>query len=269
MAPLSTEAVTALSERLNGRYRTTFSRWRAAKQLAGDTSPAAAQALALALTRPKLGRRTEAIVHAALTRVSDQNSIDAVCAVRWRHLPARRHRFTESLDHLLAARGWIAAGNARVRTLSALHVDRGDVLVDDTAETAKQLLRVIATGEDPLRGRASTALVAMRRQRTRDSVCTAAIVHGNPAALRAAIDGDFLPKDPARRALLLYLAKRHCEHKELDPHGALLAAAYARAHQRVRDRVADDARALDRLDWLRAALDALPPDDRNTVSIKE
>lgn len=219
---------------------------RAAKRLARVSSPAAARALAEAVVKV-YDREVVDIACRALARLVDQAAIDEVCQV-WCRQPVAE------LDRMVAGLGWVASRPAYARARSALRVGRLEVLADGDQWIATSLVE-IADGDDCdalLRERAREALAMLREDDAREAACTAAIDRGSESVLRVAAEAGFLPEDPGRRAVLLFLTGRHDEYAELDFDGGLLRAAHAAAEAPLRRSLAAAARQSGKLDWVRA-----------------
>lgn len=219
-------------------------RRRAARRLAAARSAEAAAALArAAVSTPD--RDVVAIAHLAFAALTEQTAIDAVCDV-WRET-----RDLE-LGALIQDRGWLAARPASLRALTAVYVDRLDVLLSAGPDLARALVTV-ADHEPPwVRERAHAALSALRRQDAREVVCELAVDGGSPAALDAALAGGFVPAEPRRRAVLLFLAADVAGYTELDFDGSLLRSVHAVAPEHLRTRLAQHARESGRIEWVRA-----------------
>jgi len=124
-----------------------------------------------------------------------------------------------------------------------------DVLADANGQVARALATI--EEEDPtLREQAREALLALRRPDAWEAVCGLAIEQAHPLALEVALAGGFA-SDPARRAVLLYLAGEFDRYAELDFDGTLLAAVHATASEGLRARLAERARESGRVQWVR------------------
>ncbi|WBB60281.1 hypothetical protein O7599_32975 [Streptomyces sp. WMMC500] len=217
---------------------------RAARRLARAGTPDAVRALAEELARGH-DRGAHEVARRALARLDDQRAIDVVCHV-W------SYRRSDELDRLVGQHGWIASHPPYVRVRTALRAGRPDVLGSDEL-TVRSMVGIADGDRDPeLRARAATALAGLDAQEAREHVCAAAIDSGSEAALRAAVAGGFAPKDPGRRAVLLFLTEQQDAYRRLDFDGRLLRAAHEAAEPALRARLAAMARRTGRLHWVRA-----------------
>lgn len=217
-------------------------RVRAARRLARMATPEAAWEMAKAMTKPH-DELVLAVLRRALADLADQACIDEVCRV-WNYRPCAE------LDRLVAAGRWVATNPADLRMRTALFVDRAEELADGDRSVAESLI-AIAEGDDRTGRAARAALSTLRGPEAREEVCTAAVA-GNLAALDAVVAGGFVPRDPVRHAVLLFLTGRHDEYAALDFDGSLLRAAHAAADAGLRVRLAAAARVTGRLEWVRA-----------------
>jgi WD40 repeat protein len=217
---------------------------RAAKRLARVGSSDAVRALAEALAAGH-DEGAMAVARRALAGLDSQHTIDAACYV-W------SYRRSDELDHLVAQNGWIASHPPYVRARTALRVGRPEVLENDELVVSSLIGIADRDREAELRTRAAAALAALAGQDAREQVCSAAIDRGTVAALAAAVAGGFAPRDPGRRAVLLFLTERFDAYHQLDFDGRLLRAAHESAEPPLRRRLAAAARKSGGLDWVRA-----------------
>lgn len=229
---------------VRGEWYPSRQRRRAARRLARALSPEAAAVLASATVRAN-DAEVVVIAHRAFAEATDSAVIDAVCGV-WHQTRDDR------LGELVERRGWLAGGPAPVRVLTALRTRQGGALAGADPEVARALVAAADEEEPPLAERAREALTGLRRQDAREAVCEAAVEHGSPAALDAALAGGFVPAEPRWKAVFLFLAEDFDGYAELDFDGGLLRSAHAVAHERLRVRLAEQARTSGRVDWLRA-----------------
>ncbi|GAA2107278.1 hypothetical protein [Streptomyces synnematoformans] len=217
---------------------------RAASRLARAGTVGAVRALAEELARSHDHGGHE-VARRALARLDNQDAIDAACHV-W------SYRRSTELDRLVEQNGWIASHPPYVRARTALRAGRPDALDGDEL-TVESLITIADLDLDPeLRARAAAALAGLSTQEAREHVCAAAIDDGSPVALGAALAGGFTPKDPGRRAVLLFLTEQLDAYGQLDFDGRLLRAAHGAADPYLRARLAAVARKTGRLDWVRA-----------------
>ncbi|THV36362.1 WD40 repeat domain-containing protein [Glycomyces buryatensis] len=224
-------------------------RLRAVKRLAAGQYGRAFIALAGAARHA----RDDAIT-AATRRVfaecRSQWAIDDVCS-HWFFWPE------PYLGDLIARNGWIADRPAKVRVRTALHVRQPEALVYGDEAAAAALLSAAADQAlaEELRDLALEALKSLYNQVAREVVCSAGINDGNETALSTAIAAGYRPANPARYALLLFLAGEFERYEELDFDGALLRATRRVAEPALLARLAAKARKHGRLDWLRMVTD--------------
>jgi WD40 repeat protein len=220
--------------------------------------PAGAAALAGELTGA-LDEHSFTIARAALLTLTDQDVIDAVGRA-WYDTLHHDDPDGSRLDEVIRQAGWVAARPAPVRALTALLCERTDLLADAPPELARALAEAADDERPPLSDRAREVLPALRRASARDAVCELAVDDGSPAALEAALGGSFMPSDEPRRAVLLFLAGDFERYAELDFDGTLLWSAYPFVHRSVRARLARQARAAGRVEWVRDVAVGRTPD---------
>ncbi len=229
--------ISAATRRVVRRWRREV-RWR-------DPSASldAVRALAQTASIPATEASVRALALQALHQLSEPVHLDAVCAVWADRLGP------QPLDQLIIDHAWIASWPPHARVRSALFLQRPEALADDDGEVAEVLVGLADSGGELGRA-AADALRLLRAPHAQEEVCRAAVQDGSGPALAAAMAGGFRPRDPGRRAALLFLGGRHEEYAELDYDGALLRAVHAAADAPLRDRLARIARQSGRLDWV-------------------
>ncbi|HVX45943.1 MAG TPA: HEAT repeat domain-containing protein [Mycobacteriales bacterium] len=224
-------------------------RWRrrrAVRLLARNGSTAAVQALARACdSEPDPSVAEQAC--AALSRMTDQDRIDAICRV-W-HDGASRKR----LESVVTRNGWIASGPPDVRVSTALNLNRLDVFSDADAAVIDELIIRADRADDRWQDRAVQALHSLRSPDARAAMCAAALSRQDTVALAIAVQEDYAGNSPLRAALL-FLAGDFDRYTALDFDGSLLHSFNESAGPQVRDRIARTARESGQLAWIQAAV---------------
>jgi hypothetical protein len=222
-----------------------FKRTRRRAALRLSQTPISQAAAGLALAAVNSG--DEHVAALALKRIAAtirQDDKDAICEV-W-----RRHR-NSLLADAITERRWVASTPPDLRVLTALHIDDVEALAPEDPEVVRALLAAAVREAPPLSVRAREALTGLADRGARDALCEMAIQVGDPLALKIAIANDFAD-DPSRRALLHFLAGEFERYAELDFDARLLAAFCGSADTPLRMRLAEQARASARVDWIRA-----------------
>jgi hypothetical protein len=83
-------------------------------------------------------------------------------------------------------------------------------------------------------------------------MCRQAIDGGGEVALDVALETGQAPSSSTHHAVLQFLGGDFARYAELDFDGSLLRSAHTAAHERVRARLARQARTSGRVDWVRA-----------------
>jgi len=84
----------------------------------------------------------------------------------------------------------------------------------------------------------------------RDAVCQRFLDRNDDEARRAALEGGYLPRDPAKRALFLFLTEQWERYEALDFDRRLLATIHEAADAGLRQRITEKLRAAGRTDYL-------------------
>ncbi len=219
-------------------------RRRAAQALAEDGSPEAMHALAEAVAHAS-DTDVRDIALAALHEVHDARVINAICRI-WAE--------TRSLDlaGLLNAHQWVASSPSEARVLSALEVERLDMLRQCGANLVPALAQALDDPNPLLAARAQQVLHNLQTQEAREQVCRIVIRQDQPDLRAIALETGYLPEAPADRALYLFLTEQWARYENLDFDHRLLRAAYELADGLIRRRVRETLRRAGRLDYLTA-----------------
>ena len=212
------------------------------RQLVRWPSPRIVRALAEAIASLE-GEALQAGVAAALQEVSDQACIDAVCAV-W---AATRH---PTLAALLRRAGWVADTPPELRVLTALLVDRLQLLTNDGPEVVSALLGAARDHDALIAGRAEQALRSLCRPAAQEEVCRLVMEEDNSLARAVAVAVGYAPRDPQRRALFYLLTEQWAAYEQLDFDASLLRTIYEMGDDALRRRIADYARRAGRVEFV-------------------
>lgn len=122
-----------------------------------------------------------------------------------------------------------------------------------TAAAAQALAEVLgATLDAGVADTARRALAGVRDGTAIDKACEVLIATGDDELTALARQQGWLPSDPARRALMLFLLGEFDRYAEFDFDGSLLGVARAAVDGGLRTRLADRARDSGRVEWVRA-----------------
>lgn len=179
----------------------------------------------------------------ALGQLTNQDSIDAVCQV-WAET---RHA---ALAALLAERGWVASMPPKPRLLTALRIERLDVLRDGEAGFVELLMEACVDADSIIAERAQHALRNLKNKGAQDAVCQLVIERDDPVAREAALAAGYVPQDEQQRALFFFLTEQWERYDLLDFDRQFLRAAYEEADNHLRQWVREKLRASGRADFL-------------------
>jgi hypothetical protein len=210
----------------------------AASAMAAAGTPDAVVVLARALAGG-VDDRVGAIAREALSGLTDQASVDAVCGV-WAE--------TRSgvLAELVVAGGWVASGPPQVRVLTALKAGRR---VEFGPELVAALVAAVGDSDVDVASRARVAVGRLGGQ-AREALCRLVIAHADPVAQELALRFGYVPTEPTQRALFLFLTGQWEAYDGLDFDRGLLKAVYEVAEPAVRERIAVRARRAGRREWV-------------------
>lgn len=224
---------------LAGRRRRAAIRDLAAGAAAGDVT--AARVLAGAYTHVEDPSVRE-LLRDGLRGIDRPAPIDAVCAV-WEGTR------DSGLAEVLRERGWVAGRPMDRHVLTALLAERPGAIRGDPKEVSAALLQACGDADPVLAERAAEQVRAVEDPARRDALCEALIAGGCEAGRAALLEAGYLPRDPGRRGLFLFLTDQHERYEALDFDGRLLRAAYDTAPDPVSREVATRIRRSGRADW--------------------
>ncbi|TDD87948.1 WD40 repeat domain-containing protein [Actinomadura darangshiensis] len=122
-----------------------------------------------------------------------------------------------------------------------------------TSEAMAVLADAFVNTTDPHVGEiARDALQGVREQDAIDAVADVAVTAGDERLANLLVEAGPAPSDPGRHAVVLFLAGEFDRYTDLDFDGSLLRGASAGAGEALRLRLAEQARAGGRLEWVRA-----------------
>ena len=217
-------------------------RRRAADALARDGSPAAVRMLAEAVVHSD-DAQVRSIALAALRQLTHWRAISAACSV-W---ATTRHA---DLTALLTEREWVASTPPEVKVLTALKVERLDVVTQGGEEVVDPLVQACEDRDLAISARARQTLPHLKDEEAQEALCRLLIERDHSVAREAAIAAGYLPRDEQQRALFLFLTEQWARYDNLDYDRQLLRTAYAVAEGQLRHRVREKLRAAGRTDFL-------------------
>ena len=217
-------------------------RLRAVDKLARDGSPEAVRLLAEAVARGD-DRRVCVAALEALQEVERPRCVEAVCAV-W---AATRNVY---LEELLTVAGWVAQAPIAVRVLYQLHKGRQEEAAAGGAEVVAPLLQLCADPDAAVATRARDALGRLQAAEAREALCRLVIDRDDATARELALAAGYAPREAGQRTLFYFLTGQWDAYEALDFDRSLLRAVYQAADPRLRQRIAERARAAGRVEWV-------------------
>jgi len=171
-----------------------LSRYWAVRALARDASPESIRFLAQAVAESEFEsvRRAGLI---ALRRLTDQRSIDSVCAV-WAEL---RH---PALAAFLREQGWMGSAPAQVKVLTALRAHRIEELVETGAEIVDPLVEACHDSDIDIARQARLLLPRLRNAAAIDALCLRWSAKREVILADVLAQGGFVSRGPARARVL-------------------------------------------------------------------
>jgi hypothetical protein len=144
----------------------------------------------------------------------------------------------------------VAAQPIDLRVLSALQSTGGEILLDDGPEIVEPLASACDDADHRIAQAARQTLRTLKKTPTRQAVCRLFLEQDNPHAREAALATGWLPDDPARRALFLFLSEQWDRYDSFDFDRRLLAAVHESADEPLRRRIVERLRSSGRPDFL-------------------
>lgn len=174
----------------------------------------------------------------ALSQVSDPAGIDALWEV-W-----AQNRSLE-LEKLLQKIARSANSPLSLKILSTLKLRTPDGLhwlTQVGPEVVEPLLQAAADPDEAIAAQAVQVMQRLANPESQEEICRWVIEHDHPAARQAALQGEFAPRDLARRALFYLLTEQWQRYELLDFNASLLRTVLQAADSPLRSRLATLAR---------------------------
>lgn len=215
---------------------------RELSQFLREGNKTAANLLAEAVTSSD-DKKVCRIATEALEHIPSQPCIDAVAAV-W--LETRHSGLTE----LLVEHNWMASEPIKTRIFSALKTSQLEPLKAGDVGAVEELVAACEDFDEEISGNARQVLVQLHREEAKEALCRLVIEHEHPAALEAALETGYLPRNASQRALFLFLTEQWERYEALDFDHYLLSTAHRTASPELRQRIAGKLRKAGRTDFL-------------------
>jgi WD40 repeat protein len=196
----------------------------------------------------------EAVVH------SDDAPLRDLIRGSLRRLPGPRHaeavgalwletRHPE-LTRLLGECSWLADAPLRVQVHYALRCGRLDLIEAGEARAVEPLLQACADPDGAVAGKARQVLANLKTPEGREALCRRATQPGGELARALVIEAGYAPRAAGPRALFYFLTGQWDAYQALDFDQSLLRAVYHAADEETRRRIAAQARAVGRVEWV-------------------
>ncbi len=179
----------------------------------------------------------------SLRQLSDRGSINAVCEV-WAETR------NENLADLLAEREWMASAPPEIKVLTALKIERLDVIDDGKTKTVELLVAACRDADPIIAERALYVLGNLKTEKAQQALCHLVIEGTDSIARDVALAAGYIPRDEQQRASYFFLTKQWERYDMLDFDRQFLRAAYDEADNHLRQRIREKLRASGRTDFL-------------------
>jgi len=164
---------------------------------------------------------------------------EASPALRERLLTASAAQGLENWALIVAAESQISAGAEAGEMLEALLARYPALREPERRLALNRLARLAESGPEAARAGAQEAIARLF------------VDHDDPRARQIALERGYLPQDPEKRALFLFLAEAWPQYEALDFNHALLVGLYEYGSKTLRRRLLEHARRTGYLEWLR------------------
>lgn len=178
-----------------------------------------------------------------LLNLQNPEAIDELCAI-W-----ARERGDLPAQAVIQAR-YVARHPTPVRILSALKSGRIEVAENVSREGLTALLSTAADGDTQIAKAANQALRNLALPDTREKVCDLVIDEDHALAKIIALDAGYLPRQPERRALFLFLTEQWTAYETVDFDQRLLNSLYTVTSNHLRQRIMRKIQQTGRTDFL-------------------
>ncbi len=178
-----------------------------------------------------------------LGQLDDHDSVDAVCKV-WAETR------NENLADLLVEREWMASAPPEIKALTALKIERLDVIDDGKTKTVELLVAACRDADPIIAERAQHVLGDLKTETAQQALCHLVIEGTDSIARDVALAAGYIPRDEQQRASYFFLTEQWERYDMLDFDRQFLRAAYDEADNHLCQRIREKLRASGRTDFL-------------------
>ena len=156
----------------------------------------------------------------------------------------------EFLEQLICKGKYLAQQPVHIRVLTALKINRLEVIKNGGTEIVKSLLDAIKDSDSKIVNRANECTISLSDSNAIDFICCLAIEQNHQLALQIAMKAQYAPHEPSQRALFYFLSEQWDKYESLDYDHTLLQKVYELGDEKIRKRVLDKARQAGHIVWV-------------------
>ena len=164
--------------------------------------------------------------------LNNSNVLDAIF-IKW---AVYRDSF---LEEVLCQRQYVVSNPVSLKVLTALKVNRLDVIRECGQEAIEPLLQALNDADVDISNRVRKCIFSLTNSEATDYICDLAIKQSHKVACEIAIKAKYAPRQPDQRALFYFLTDQWKKYESLDYEHKLLQKSYELGNDQLRQQIAE------------------------------
>ncbi len=162
--------------------------------------------------------------------LQNREAIDYLCA-QW----AKRRE--PIYEQIILQAGYFSTESIELKVLTALKVNRHDLLPVNDPEVLQGLLKVYEDQDNQIREQAENILHNLTERQAIESLCDAVIARNDAVAQRVISVAHYLPIEEGKQALFYFITEQWEEYLRIDPQHSILADLYNQTTEPIKERL--------------------------------
>ena len=176
--------------------------------------------------------------------LTNQEAIDYICQ-KWAEIRDK------TLEQLIYQGKYTAQQPIELRVLTALKLAKLEVIRDYSKEIVESLLNATQDKDSEIANRASECATMFDSPKYQELICRLVIESDHSIARQVAINAQYAPREPSRRALFYFLTEQWDKYESLDYEHTLLQTAFEYSNEQLRQKITEQIRKIGRVEWVK------------------
>jgi WD40 repeat protein len=179
-----------------------------------------------------------------ITKLKNRDAIDELCK-RW------ADSRNSELEQIIRKGNYIALKPIEVRVLTALKFNQYQLILGDGVEILDSLLKANNDKDAEIVKAAKVGVRKLKNKQTIDALCKKWIESESCDLEEIIRQANYEPTESITKALFYFLLGEWQKYEDLDFDQSLLSKAYYSGNKKVKERIADKAKAAGRIEWVK------------------